>query len=74
MNRLAWFTPALIFMEQVADPAYAVVPPVTSLEAPSTSMSPFDCLLYGSVIILLGALFIAALALIVRLIKALFER
>ncbi len=74
MNRMTWCTSILVFVEQVAGPAYAVVAPVTSQEGTHTGMSPLDWLIYGSVVIVLVALLVAAIALLGWLIRALFKR
>ena len=58
----------------VASPVYAVVPPSTVSGSPPTGTSPLDWFLYGSIVIVLGGLFAAAVALIMRLIVALFRR
>ncbi len=57
-----------------ASPACAVMPPTTALQSPSmVSMGPLDWLLYGSIVIVLGALLVAAVALVLRLVRSLFS-
>ncbi len=74
MNRLRWRMSVVTLGSLVASPAYAVVPPSTVSGPSPTGMSPLNVLLYGSIVIMLCGLFVAAAALIVRLIMELFRR
>ena len=73
MNRLAYGIPLGTF-GWLDDAAWAVVPPSTALETPPAHLAPVDWLIYGSVVIVLVALAIAAVVLLTWLIRALFAR
>ena len=73
MERLTRWT-SLVVLVGFAQSVYAVVPPSTVSGSSPTGMSPLDWLLYGSIVIMLCGLFVAAAALIVRLIMELFRR
>ena len=73
---LKFWTLAVVLINLAAYPAYAIVPPSTVLSegAWRTGLSAEEWLIYGSVVIILFALFMAAVVLISRLIVALFRR
>ncbi len=73
MNRLGCGI-VLLAIGWLDDTAWAVVPPSTALETPPAHLSPVDWLVYGSVVIVLVALAIAAIVLLTWLIRALFAR
>ncbi len=73
MNRFARASFALVMMGWAATAADAIVPPTTSLEASQPGMSAMEWFWYGSVMIVLGALLVTAVALILWLMRALFD-
>ena len=74
MKRRALLSVGVFGIALVANFAYAVVPPGTSLETTWGSMSLIDWLTYGSLVIVLGGLFIAAIILLTRFAWTLFRR
>ncbi len=72
MNYLRRFTLMLVLVGWAGHSAYATVPPSTSLESSPGGMSPMDWFLYGSVVIALCGLAVAAVVLIAWLIRELF--
>ncbi len=74
MKRRALLSLGVFGIALVANWAYAVVPPGTSLETTWNSMSLMDWLTYGSLVIVLGGLFIATAMLLARFARTLFRR